>query len=154
MATKRPYRSSGAPLTPKQQRFVEKLPTASSATAAAIEAGYSLSSAAESASQSLRLSNVKAALAEQQAQIAAPSIATQIERKELLTASLRGVLPPAEQLSITPELRLKASDQLNRMESLYITKVDQRIVGHITIQVVDFDAAEVIVQESIETKES
>ena len=123
MATKRPV-SPDKPLTLKQRKFVDALPLASSATEAAIKAGYSTTgeSPMVEASRTLRIAKVQAAIAEQRDKINAPSIATQIERKELLTASLRGVLPPAERPELTPELRLKASDQLNRMESLYVTK--------------------------------
>ena len=120
MATKKPI-PTDKPLTLKQQRFVDALPLSNSATEAAIKAGYS--STGESpmveASRTLRIANVAKAIEKQQQALNAPTIATQIERKELLTASLRGTLPPAAQPSITPELRLKASDQLNRMEQLY-----------------------------------
>ena len=116
-------------LTPKQRRFVQELPLANSGLEAVTKAGYDLSAssdpqnmAAHIASENVRKPAIAAALQARIAAIDAPSIATQIERKELLTASLRGVLPPAERPELTPELRLKASDQLNRMERIYASE--------------------------------
>ena len=124
MAT--PKASKPRPLTPKQRRFVQELPLAKSAGEAAIKAGYDISRASDPdnmaqhiASENVRNPRIAAALQTRFAEMAAPTIATEIERKELLTASLRGVLPPAERPELTPELRLKASDQLNRMERIY-----------------------------------
>jgi len=56
----RKIRGTEKRVTIKQKRFAQLLPTAVSATQAAISAGYSLTSAAESASENLKKSNVVA----------------------------------------------------------------------------------------------
>lgn len=120
MATKQP----GSPdklLTLKQRRFVEALPLSNSATEAAIKAGYS--STGESpmveASRTLRIAKVAEAIEKQQQALNAPGIATQIERKTWLSKVLRKVNLDEPQ---PVQAGLAASDQLNRMESLYVIK--------------------------------
>ena len=56
-------------LTLKQQRFVQALPTAKSAKAAAIDAGYAPERAVVTASENVRKCNVALAIAEEQAKV-------------------------------------------------------------------------------------
>ena len=125
------------PLTPKQRRFVNALPTASSATAAAITAGYASSPrhVAESAAHvTLRNADVQAALAELQAKAEAPAIASLIERKTKLSEVLRKPVPD----DVGVLAILAASDQLNRMESVYVQRSQTLVGGKITIEFVGF----------------
>ncbi len=107
------------PLTRRQRNLVKELPLADNNTEAAIKAGFAPNSAAESASENLRRSNVVAAIEAQQAKVDDAAIATQIERKTWLSKVLRKVNLDEPQ---PVQAGLAASDQLNRMESLYITK--------------------------------
>ena len=117
MATKQPV-SPDKPLTLKQRKFVDALPLASSATEAAIKAGYS--SIGESpmveASRTLRIAKVQAAIAEQRDKLNAPAIAEVKERKTWLSKVLRNV-NLGEPIPV--QAGLAASDQLNKMERLY-----------------------------------
>lgn len=118
-------------LTLRQRRLVEALPTSQSATEAARKAGYSPTSAAESASQSLRLSNVKAALVEigmDASKFAA--VLSLAKRKERLSK-----LAEPEPEHPDP---MRAIDLLNRMDNLYVTRVDQRSIGHLVVHIVPF----------------
>ena len=118
-ATRPPGKSR--PLTLKQQRFVNALPTAKSATQAAIIAGYSTSSpdvAKSAGCEVLTSPYVQAAIEAQNAAIQRKSIADAVERKETLTEILRDKLPGPYPVAAV----IDASDQLNRMENLYVTR--------------------------------
>jgi len=113
--------STSRKLTLKQQRFVNELPLASSATEAAIKAGYSASThhVAESlASKTLSNVEVQKALASIQNAATSQTIATVSERKERLSSFLRAAKPE----NVAVHDAISASDQLNRMENLYISK--------------------------------
>ena len=132
------------PLTRKQARFMAALPLASSNTAAAITAGYSPASAAESASENLRKSNVAIAIAEQQKALETPAIMAVHQRKERLSELAR----------LTPDTfdPIKAIDVLNRMERIYAPEGANGATGiKITVVYVE-KQREVIVQESTESK--
>ena len=104
--------------TLKQRRFVHELPLAPSATQAAQLAGYSPKSARVIASENLTKPAIIAAIAELQDKTERSTIATLVERKERLTTILRDDYKGP----IFARDVVAASDQLNRMESVYVDK--------------------------------
>lgn len=81
--------------------------------------------AAVIASQNLRKPAIQAAIAEMNAKADSPAIAALTERKERMSAFLRAA--KAEDVAVREAIA--ASDQLNRMEQVYVerSQVDQRI---------------------------
>lgn len=108
MSTPRATRKKNRNLTVKQRRFVQALPTAVSATQAALAAGYSPKAAAESASDTLKKPYIQAALAKQ-ARLTG-GVMTLLKRKERLSEL---ALPNPEH----PD-PVAAIKELNHMESV------------------------------------
>ncbi len=79
-------------LTGKQRRFCREYFEGKTGTQAAIEAGYAFGSAKVTASRLLTHDNVAAHLSELQQQADDESVATVLERKQVLTEILRGRL--------------------------------------------------------------
>ena len=79
-------------LTGKQRRFCREYFEGKTGTQAAIEAGYAFGSAKVTASRLLTNDNVAAHLSELQQQADDDSVATVLERKQVLTEILRGRL--------------------------------------------------------------
>lgn len=105
-------------LTLKQRRFVQELPLARSQTEAAIKAGYSPRVAREVGSENLAKPHVAAAVSALVAKAEGTAIATVVERKGILSTILRDKLPGPYPVQAV----IAASDQLNRMDSLYIDR--------------------------------
>lgn len=126
----------GGPLTLKQQRFVQELPLANSATEAAKRAGYSSRGQVPTveASRQLRKANVAAAIQARAAQVERASIATEVERKEVLTKVLRdGQKGPYPIQAV-----IAASDQLNRMDSVYVDRSEVKSAVAVVLEVYHF----------------
>lgn len=108
-------------LTDKQKKFCEYYAASGNGQASAIKAGYSKKTAAAMANENLNKPYVAAYLAT----LAEPSrnkrIANIEERYELLTAILRNVANSDE---IKTNDRLKALDLLNKMEGVYVEKIE------------------------------
>ena len=107
------------PLTLKQRRLVQALPTAPSLTDAALKAGYGNGSNENAAHvrayETVRKPHVAAAIADLNAMAQSSAIASAIERKEALSRVLRE--PETGPYPI--QAVISASDQLNRMERVY-----------------------------------
>ncbi|MHA2064284.1 MAG: terminase small subunit [Candidatus Thorarchaeota archaeon] len=100
-----------AKLTERQRKFV--LYYEGDGQSAAIKAGYAENSARITASKLLTQPNIQKALAKKNEQIATPLIASLIERKEILSEIAR---------QTDHKDRVKATDVLNKMDSIYIQK--------------------------------
>ena len=79
-------------LTPKQETFCLRYSEGMTGTQAAIEAGYSFKTATVTASQNLTKVNITARIAELRQKAEDESVATVLERKQVLTEILRGRL--------------------------------------------------------------
>jgi len=79
-----------AVLTPKEARFARELPTADSATDAAIKAGYAPTSAHVQASRAIRKDKVVKAVAKQQAKLEKASAYTREEWEQRLKEEAEG----------------------------------------------------------------
>ncbi len=125
--------SPDKPLTPKLARLVEKLPTAPSQTQAGIDAGFgngtNRASAAVQVTEALKKPNVQAALEAQNEATRSETIADVKERKERLSAFLRNADPTKADV----RQAISASDQLNRMENLYIQRSEGRIQVEVAV---------------------
>jgi hypothetical protein len=110
-----------AMLTPKQETFackiVEGMTQADAYRAAYSTAKMSDKTIWENASRLMADSKVQARVAELRAQIASKSIMTAQERLIWLSEIIR-----SEEEST--DTKLKASDQMNKMQAAYITKID------------------------------
>lgn len=108
-------------LTPKQEQFVKNIIEGMS-QADAYRNSYSTKRMSdktiyEAASRLMADSNIIARLKEFRDMAATPSIMTSQERKEWLTAVINDP-------DVDINAKLKASDQLNRMEGEYVTRVE------------------------------
>jgi len=102
-----------AKLTEKQRKFV--LYYEGDGQTAAIKAGYAPNSARISASKLLTQPNIQKALAKRNEVNEVPTIASLIERKEILTAIAKGE---------DDKTKVKAIDVLNKMDAVYVQKVE------------------------------
>ena len=114
------------PLTPKQRRFVEALPTAKSGTDAAIKAGYDLSRCSDPndmahviASENIRKPAIQRALKEINEMSKFAAVLSLAQRKERLSK-----LSLAEPRSHDP---IRAIDILNKMDDVYTQHVSLSI---------------------------
>ena len=128
-------------LTILQRKFVNAFPLATSATEAAIKAGYSnVANGAEvMASENLRKPIIKAALSAQNEAAASAAIATLRERKERMSEFLRKPVPEGP---VAPQVIIAASDQLNRMERVYGDPVVKEGDTHNTLVLQGFSVEE------------
>ena len=119
------------PLTLKQRRFVEALPTAKSFKDAAIQAGYSISSPHMPeviGSENMRKPEIKAALVELGMDASKFAAVLSIaKRKERLS---RLAEPDPEH----PD-PMRAIDLLNRMESLYVDRTQGEVTHRLELVV-------------------
>ncbi len=121
-------------LSIKQEKFCLEYVRCGNGTEAARLAGYRGSNTVLGAvaCENLKKPNITARIAELKNQIASEAIADATERKEFLTKLLRGeltevvVTPDGSKVTVPAKLqdRIKASDQLNKMDSTYIQKLD------------------------------
>lgn len=104
-------------LTERERRFIEAYmgEAAGNGAKAAIVAGYAAGSAKVTASKLLTKPNVKQAFLERRDLVSNASIATEKERRELLTMMARDA-------EMHPLARLKGVDILNKMDGLYVVR--------------------------------
>ena len=130
-----------AKLTAKQQRFCDEYLIDLNATQAAIRAGYSSKYANTNAPKLLRITAIKALLAQRMAEKESRLIADQDEVLKYLTSVLRGqsrasvvvventgdFMSAAREMEKAPDEkeRLKAAELLGKRYGLYTDKVDQ-----------------------------
>lgn len=107
--------SKTAELSAKQRAFVTEYLVDGNATQAAIRAGYSPKTAQEQGSRLLSKVIVREAVERARAAIDRPTIASATERREVLSSMFRDA-------ALDPQSRLKASDILNKMDGIYVTK--------------------------------
>ena len=116
--------TNAAGLTHKQQRFVDQYLLTGNASKAYRRA-YNVAPTTSNnvvkvnASRLLDKTNVALTIANLQLQMTRETIATLVERKELLTATIRGTLSLTD---VPIDHRLKAIDTLNRMENVYVER--------------------------------
>lgn len=104
-------------LTPKQESFCQYYLALKHGTNAAIKAGYSPDTAYSIASENLNKPEIKARIAELQAQKPVDSdIADALERRKILSRIVRMPVDPDK---ITPAHILQAADLMNKQEGLY-----------------------------------
>ena len=105
-------------LTERERRFVVAYcgDAAGNATRAAELAGYSRRSARFQGSKLATKRNIQIAIDAYRQELARPTIADAVERREMLTTMLRAA-------GQHPLARLKAVDILNKMDGLYLTKL-------------------------------
>lgn len=121
-------------LSMKQEKFCLEYVRCGNATEAARRAGYkgSDTTLAALASGNLRKPKLMDYIDELKTKIANEAIADATERKEFLTKVLRGELTEVtitsdgSKITVPAKLqdRIRASDQLNKMDSTYIQKLD------------------------------
>lgn len=104
-----------AELSAKQRAFVTEYLRDGNATQAAIRAGYSQKTAQEQSSRLLSKVIVRQAVEKARAAIERPKIADAAERREVLTEMFRNA-------ALEPRDRQRASDILNKMDGIYVTK--------------------------------
>lgn len=104
-------------LNPREQAFVQYYKATANATKAAIAAGYSAKTAAQAASRLLKKVKVAEALREASEQLAQATVASVEERRTILTLIAR-------RHADSPIPANKAIDTLNKMDGLYVQKVE------------------------------
>lgn len=107
-----------AKLTEKQKRFCDFYLQTVNGTQSAIKAGYSEHTANEQASRLLANVNISAYIKERTEKASNSRIADIKERKEILTGYLR-CLKEGDSKDA-----LKAADILNRMDQVYVEKIE------------------------------
>lgn len=131
-------------ITPKQKRFCEEYARLGVGEEAARRAGYKGDGTVLRAmsTKNLRLPVCREYLRELGRVMAAPTIAEAKERREFLTRVMRGeekekIFVDGKFIDAPPKLveRLRASDQLNKMDCSYVQKVD--IGGALPVVLVD-----------------
>jgi phage terminase small subunit len=113
------------PLTMKEARFVEEYLIDGNATRAAIEAGYARKSAAVTGSNLIRKPNVSGAIQAAREKLSSRLILTADQRRAILAeiANAPGQHPLA---------RIKAIDVHNKMDGLYVQKLEHS--GKLTLE--------------------
>ncbi|MGV8122271.1 MAG: terminase small subunit [Candidatus Xenobiia bacterium LiM19] len=138
MATREPEKK----LTPKQKKFIATYLQTQNGTQAAIEAGYSVTSAAESASENLRKSYVKQEIDAVLDKAASVHIADAQEVLRLLTAMARGETKEDTlcfnakgettiiQKRAPAQSQVKALELLGKVNALFIdrTQISERVI--------------------------
>jgi phage terminase small subunit len=119
-------------LTPKQEKFVQGIIEGMS-QADAYRSAYSTKNMAdktvwENASRLMADSKVKARVQELRDKVMAPSIMTAQERLEWLTSIVKNTEESTAD-------RLRASDQMNKMQGEYVQKVEADVKSEYTINI-------------------
>ena len=107
------------PLTLKQRKAAAAAPYARSKAEAALIGGYAESGLNSAVNHNYRNPKFLRAVAEAEEKAISDAIASPKERKEFLSATMRNKLGDD---TVKIDARLSASDQLNRMESVYVER--------------------------------
>ena len=120
-------------LTSKQDKFAQAIALENMSQADAYRFAYNASNMADEtiwakASALAKKDNVPARIDELRKATLTPKIMSARERKEWLTKVIQNSKE-------TTKNRLSASDQLNRMEGLYVQKVQAEVASNVTVNV-------------------
>jgi len=137
-------------LTGKQEAFAQSYVLNGGNASKAYRDSYSYSemkegTLAHEASRTLALPHVSHRVEELRLPVRKEAIAAIEERKEFLSRVVRGEEPDIGMYGqeIRPRLvtRLKASDQLNQIEGVYVTKIESRQASIVELVIVTVDPA-------------
>jgi len=118
-------------LTQKQETFCLKYFKIGNATEAALIAGYSARSIRNIASITLTKANVQARLTELRAKAESDTVATVLEREQILTDMSR---VKGKYTMVKPNTSIQAIAELNKMTGVYTTSPNVNINNTVNIQ--------------------
>ncbi len=123
------------PLTKKQEDFCLNIFEGKTGTQSAIEAGYAFKAAVVTASENLRKPNITARIAELRQKAEDASIATVLERKQVLSEIARGRLAHFVSDDMSPKMVDNAA--VSALFTLTITQKDGTVVTRQTVKLND-----------------